>query len=195
MVKLALRSSLYFLSFGFWDINYGVLLFTRFKHLSIKVHWLSCTLPGKCFKLQGDIKEERRIIMSSMNVVVARSTFHEQDLSTLYVDSLLRKNVIADAFGVQNASILYNICCFSLEHKDTRYYLTEYFTFYFFEIMALIFPPFYSLTMWVKNGPITHRKCLALVQLFVWQICTVWLYICLESGSRHLWLNLDRKIF
>lgn len=85
-----------------------------------RCYWVRlATRLGKCYKLQGDAKKEYMHLKSSICVLVCRSAFNLQEVSTSFVDTLLSNGVMGDAYGVEHASILYKICCFSLMNKDT----------------------------------------------------------------------------
>ncbi|CAI9287139.1 unnamed protein product [Lactuca saligna] len=81
---------------------------------------------GKCLGIRGEIQRAHEVFMESISVLVHRSTFHQShfSVSIAFLAELIEKNVTGDVFAVEHASILYNICWFSLKSlsdKGTRH--------------------------------------------------------------------------
>ncbi|XP_059463278.1 separase isoform X5 [Corylus avellana] len=80
---------------------------------------------GKCFGNRGQIHETHKVLFQSISVLVSRNPFGHT-CSSVPLTSLLDyigKEIAGDAFTVERAVILYNICWFSLKNyhsKDTR---------------------------------------------------------------------------
>ncbi|XP_024980177.1 separase [Cynara cardunculus var. scolymus] len=80
---------------------------------------------GKCFGVRGEIQQAHKVFLKSISVLLRRSTFHQShfSISFTFLAELIEKNVTGDIFAVEHASILYNICWFSLKSfrdNDTR---------------------------------------------------------------------------
>ncbi|KAK1428290.1 hypothetical protein QVD17_17121 [Tagetes erecta] len=71
---------------------------------------------GKCLWTRGDTDGALKVYLESISVLVNRSTFHPSEfkISFTFLAELINKNVIGDAFAIEHASLLYNICWFSL---------------------------------------------------------------------------------
>ncbi|GKB63489.1 separase isoform X1, partial [Tanacetum coccineum] len=78
------------------------------------------TKLAKLSKLEEDVNEERKLLMEGIYVLVGRSTFEKLELSSSFVEKLVREKVVAKALGAEQASILYKTCCFSLRHEESR---------------------------------------------------------------------------
>ncbi|KAI3715733.1 hypothetical protein L6452_22720 [Arctium lappa] len=75
------------------------------------------TARGKCFGVRGETQQAHKVLMKSISVLLRRSTFHQSHFSIpfTFLAELIEKNVVGDIFAVEHASILYNICWFSLK--------------------------------------------------------------------------------
>ncbi|KAL4588484.1 hypothetical protein LXL04_001375 [Taraxacum kok-saghyz] len=72
---------------------------------------------GKCLGIRGEIKRAHEVFSECMSVLVNRSTFRPScfRISVAFMVDLIEKNVTGDVFAIEHASILYNICWFSLK--------------------------------------------------------------------------------
>ncbi|KAL6573567.1 hypothetical protein OROHE_002026 [Orobanche hederae] len=77
------------------------------------------TGKGKCLGVCGEIRRAQDVFFESMSVLLIRNTFHQSHSLTptpfTFLATLIEDNVTGDIFSVEHASILYNICRFSLE--------------------------------------------------------------------------------
>nr|GEY98056.1 hypothetical protein [Tanacetum cinerariifolium]GEZ10158.1 hypothetical protein [Tanacetum cinerariifolium] len=78
------------------------------------------TRLGKYCKLQGKNAKEYSYLLESVCVLVCRSTFCKQSVSTTFVEKLVSKGVMGDAYGVEHALVMYKMCYYSLIYKDSR---------------------------------------------------------------------------
>jgi separase len=84
------------------------------------------SFSGKCFGNGGQIHETHKVLSQSISVLVSGNPFGHT-CSSVPLTSLLDyigKEIAGDAFTVERAVILHNICWFSLKNyhsKDTRY--------------------------------------------------------------------------
>ncbi|KAK1435343.1 hypothetical protein QVD17_01104 [Tagetes erecta] len=71
---------------------------------------------GKCLSARGDTDGALKVFLESISVLVNRSTFYPSKfkISFTFLAELVNKNVISDAFAIEHAALLYNICWFSL---------------------------------------------------------------------------------
>ncbi|KAJ0743876.1 putative separase [Helianthus annuus] len=71
---------------------------------------------GKCLWAHGETQRAHDIFLESISVLVNRSTFHTSKfkISFTFLGELIKQNVIGDMLAIEHASLLYNICWFSL---------------------------------------------------------------------------------
>ena len=71
---------------------------------------------------RGEVQRAHEVFSECISVLVHRSTFRPSRfrISVAFMVDLIEKNVTGDVFAIEHASILYNICWFSL--KSLRYY-------------------------------------------------------------------------
>jgi hypothetical protein len=101
---------------------------------------VTISFSGKCFGNRGQIHETHKVLFQSISVLVSRNPFGHTCPSVPLTSLLdyIGKEIVGDAFTVERAEILYNICWFSLKNyhsKDTRYlcncrYLCVWYAFY-----------------------------------------------------------------
>ncbi|KAK1417650.1 hypothetical protein QVD17_26781 [Tagetes erecta] len=72
---------------------------------------------GKCLWAHGETQSAHEVFLESISVLVNRNTFHPSKfkISFTFLGELINKNVIGDAFAIEHAVLLYNICWFSLK--------------------------------------------------------------------------------
>lgn len=86
------------------------------------------SFSGKCFGNRGQIHDTHKVFFQSISLLVSRNAFgdtHSVPLASLL--DFAGKEISGDAFNVERAVILYNMCWFSLKSyrsKDTRYLVT-----------------------------------------------------------------------
>ncbi|KAL4573492.1 hypothetical protein LXL04_020300 [Taraxacum kok-saghyz] len=75
---------------------------------------------GKCLGVGGEIQRSHQVLLESLSVLVSRSTFRTScfSVSIPLLVELIEKKVIAEVFALEHASILYNICWFSLGTRN-----------------------------------------------------------------------------
>ncbi|XP_022149194.1 separase isoform X2 [Momordica charantia] len=76
---------------------------------------------GKCLGIRGQFHQTHETIFKSMSIVVSRNLFFQAHYAvepTVLLD-LVGKEVHGDMFAVERASVLYNVCWFSL--KSCKY--------------------------------------------------------------------------
>ncbi|KAL8218762.1 hypothetical protein R6Q57_022135 [Mikania cordata] len=71
---------------------------------------------GICLWARGETQRAHEVFLESISVLVNRSTFHPSKfkISFAFLGELIKKNVLGDVFALEHASLLYNICWFSL---------------------------------------------------------------------------------
>ncbi|KAL8258316.1 hypothetical protein R6Q59_030357 [Mikania micrantha] len=71
---------------------------------------------GICLWARGETQRAHEVFLESISVLVNRSTFHPSKfkISFTFLGELIKKNVLGDVFALEHASLLYNICWFSL---------------------------------------------------------------------------------
>ncbi|KAL8258352.1 hypothetical protein R6Q59_030393 [Mikania micrantha] len=71
---------------------------------------------GICLWARGETERAHEVFLESISVLVNRSTFHPSKfkISFTFLGELIKKNVLGDVFALEHASLLYNICWFSL---------------------------------------------------------------------------------
>ncbi|XP_065870788.1 separase isoform X2 [Euphorbia lathyris] len=80
---------------------------------------------GKCLELHGQIHEAHENILHSVSVLVSRNPFTQTDspVSFTFLLDLVGREFAGDVFAIERATLLYNICWFSLKNyqsKDNR---------------------------------------------------------------------------
>lgn len=130
---------------------------------SPSLHWLFSTCTAKYYRLCEDYKNEKKSLLSSLSVLVCQNTFSPPDLSIEFIKGLVDNNVKGDAFGIEHASILYNISRFSLRciyNKDSRYYKS----FFIFFLFLNKWPPIWLLSINTSDavGPESWKEMVML---------------------------------
>ncbi|XP_038885485.1 separase isoform X3 [Benincasa hispida] len=80
---------------------------------------------GKCLEIRGQIHHTHETILKSISILVSRNLFFQAHgaIEPSVLLNLVGKEVHADVFAVERASLLYNICWFSLKsytYDDTK---------------------------------------------------------------------------
>lgn len=81
---------------------------------------------GKCSEMRGQIHQTHETILKSMSFIVSRNLFFQEHyaIEPTVLLELIGKEVHGDVFAVERASVLYEICWFSL--KKYKYANTKY---------------------------------------------------------------------
>ncbi|KAJ4717002.1 putative Separase [Melia azedarach] len=83
------------------------------RRLSLRV----LTGIGKCFENRNQIHEAHKIILQSVSILLSRDSFCHtySSFPPMFLLDLIGKEFSGDVFAVERATVLYNICWFSLK--------------------------------------------------------------------------------
>lgn len=85
-------------------------------------------MAGKCLVVSGNTQEAHKVFLESVSLLVSRRTIcQSEDLISLdLLGTLIKQNVTADVFTVEQATIFYMFCWLLLKESSengTRYLL------------------------------------------------------------------------
>lgn len=99
---------------------------------------------GKCSEIRGQIHQTHETILKSISIIVSRNLFFQAHCAvepTVLLD-LVGKEMHGDVFAVERASVLYNICWFSLKSyksDDTKYVYSIYGLYISYKWLCLLY--------------------------------------------------------